>query len=210
MLWGENRPTPDLFGFRSAEERKKTDQNNWDEVASLMHRQRDRLHNVFPRLHPTTHWYLTCSQTFKNDNSTNCRSNILAALAALYLTLVTDWVSDCHFWILTQRVTFDAWDPSDIWSAICLDKGQKDKKTKRQKDKNTQRQKGEKTKREKDKRKGPKRESLILWRQGSFALLQCFYLSVFWTFVNITLCLDVGSFKTKEWRGIMNYINLTK
>ena len=30
----------------------------------------------------------------------------LAALAALYLTLVTHWVGGCHFRISTQRVTF--------------------------------------------------------------------------------------------------------
>ena len=41
------------------------------------------------------------------------------------------WVSECHFWILTQRVTFNTWDPSDIWSAWCPDK--RTKKTKRQK-----------------------------------------------------------------------------
>ena len=38
----------------------------------------------------------------------------LAALAALYLTLVSGWVSECHFRILTQRVTFETSDPSDI------------------------------------------------------------------------------------------------
>ena len=42
----------------------------------------------------------------------------LAALAALYLTLVTESVSqsvsDCHFRISTQRVTFETSDPSDI------------------------------------------------------------------------------------------------
>ena len=40
--------------------------------------------------------------------------DFLAALAALYLTLVSQWVSDCHFRILTQRVTFETSDPSDI------------------------------------------------------------------------------------------------
>ena len=43
----------------------------------------------------------------------------LAALAALYLTLVSEWVSesvtDRHFRILTQIVTFETWHPSDIW-----------------------------------------------------------------------------------------------
>ena len=39
----------------------------------------------------------------------------LAALAALYLTLVSGSVTGCHFRILTQRVTFETWDPSDIW-----------------------------------------------------------------------------------------------
>ena len=31
----------------------------------------------------------------------------VAALAVLYLTLVSDWVGHCHFRILTQRVTFE-------------------------------------------------------------------------------------------------------
>ena len=38
----------------------------------------------------------------------------LAALASLYLTLVTGSVTDRHFRILTQRVTFETSDPSDI------------------------------------------------------------------------------------------------
>ena len=64
----------------------------------------------------------------------------LAAQAALYLTLVSDWVSNRHFRILTQIVTFETWDPSDIGLEWCQDKEtkrQKDKKTKRQKDKKT-------------------------------------------------------------------------
>ena len=44
-----------------------------------------------------------------------------------------DWVGDCHFWILTQRVTLDTWDPSDIWSEWCPDKKTNRQKTKRQK-----------------------------------------------------------------------------
>ena len=73
--------------------------------------------------------------------------DFLAALAALYLTLVSDWVSqtDCHYRISTKRVTFETWDPSDIWFEWCLDK-----KTK--KDRKTDRQKGKKTKRQKDKK----------------------------------------------------------
>ena len=50
--------------------------------------------------------------------------DFLAALAALYLTLVSEWVSasvsHCHFWILRHRVTFETWNPSDIWSEWCL------------------------------------------------------------------------------------------
>ena len=37
------------------------------------------------------------------------------------------WLAYCHFRILTQRVTFETSDPSDIWSEWC-----QDKKTKRQ------------------------------------------------------------------------------
>ena len=69
----------------------------------------------------------------------------LAALAALYLTLVSDSLTlsltGCHFRILAQIVTFETCDPSDIWSARCLDKKTKKtkKKAKRQKDKKTKR-----------------------------------------------------------------------
>ena len=38
----------------------------------------------------------------------------LTALAALYLTLVSESVRECYFRILTQRVTFETCDPSDI------------------------------------------------------------------------------------------------
>ena len=53
---------------------------------------------------------------------------------------------------------------------------QKDKKTKRQKDRKTERQKDRKTKRQKYKKTKDEdqKESLILRRQGSFALLRCF------------------------------------
>ena len=72
---------------------------------------------------------------------------------------VTHSLTDCHFRILTQRVTFETSDPSDIWSEWCQDKKtkrqkdkrQKDKKTKRQRDKKKKRQKNKKTKRQKTK-----------------------------------------------------------
>ena len=148
---------------------------------------------------------------------------------------VSQWVSGCNFWILTQRVTFDTWDPSDIWSANertkktkktkKRQKRQKDNKTIIQHEKNTldqhevntkgqkkrtkknnktkktkkikmtkktkmtkrqKRQKGNNTTWQKDniamkrqnetkrQKKRIKIESLILWHQGSFELLQCF------------------------------------
>ena len=50
-------------------------------------------------------------------------------------------LTDCHFRIWTQRVTYETWDPSDNWSEWWLDKRQKDKKTKKdKKDKMTKRQ----------------------------------------------------------------------
>ena len=73
----------------------------------------------------------------------------LSALAALYLTLVSQWVTHCHFRISTQIVTFETWDPSDIWSE-CVTERQKDRKTERLKDRKTERQKYRKTKRQKD------------------------------------------------------------
>ena len=52
------------------------------------------------------------------EDATILKCLFLAALAALYLTLVSESVThsltECYFWILTQRVTFDTWDPSDI------------------------------------------------------------------------------------------------
>ena len=47
----------------------------------------------------------------------------LAALSVPYLPLVSAWVSHCHFRIRTQRVTFDPWDPPDIWSEWCYESG---------------------------------------------------------------------------------------
>ena len=83
-------------------------------------------------------------------------------------------LTDCHFRIWTQRVTFETLDPSDIWSEWCQykkTKRQKDKKTKGQKDQRTKRQKDKKRKRQKGKNT---KESVIFWYQGSFTLLRCF------------------------------------
>ena len=80
----------------------------------------------------------------------------LAALAALYLTLVNQWVDHCQFWVLTRRVTFETWDPSEIWWEWCLTKRwkvKKDKKTKRQNIKNTKWQRDKEIKRKKDTKK---------------------------------------------------------
>ena len=50
-----------------------------------------------------------------------------AALAALYLTLVSQWVT-----ATLEFKTFETWEPSDIWSAWYLDKmTKKDKKYKK-------------------------------------------------------------------------------
>ena len=74
----------------------------------------------------------------------------LAALAALYLPLVTHR----PFSIWTQRVAFGTWNTSDIWSEWCPDnKRQKDKKTKRQKDKKMNRWVDKKTKRQQYKKR---------------------------------------------------------
>ena len=84
---------------------------------------------------------------------------------------LTHSLTHCHFRILTQRVTFETWDP--FRHLIRVMSRQKEKKTKRQK-----RQKGQNTKRKKAK-KGKnitdldQKECLILWRQGSLELLRC-------------------------------------
>ena len=36
--------------------------------------------------------------------------------------IVPESVSDCYFRILPQRVTFETWDPSDIWSGWWVEK----------------------------------------------------------------------------------------
>ena len=87
---------------------------------------------------------------------------------------LTEWVTHRHFRILTQRVTFETWDPSDIWSEWCLDK-----KTERQKDRKTERQKDRKTERQKDKRQRPKREYGIA-TSGQFRTFAMFLLWNTW------------------------------
>ena len=120
--------------------------------------------------------------------------HFLAALAALYLTLVSHSVSQCHFRILKQRVSYETWDPSDILSECCQDKktkrqkDKKDKKTKRQEDKKKRQKdnnkkeekkdnktttKKKKKKRQKDKRRRPKREFNIA-TSGQFCTLPMF------------------------------------
>ena len=97
-----------------------------------------------------------------------------AALAALYLTLVSQWVT-----ATLEFKTFETWEPSDIWSAWYLDKmtkkrpkiqkdrGSKLQQKKRQKNnmtkkakwqngQNTKRPHDKKTKRRKDKDKKTK------------------------------------------------------
>ena len=54
----------------------------------------------------------------------------LFALFKTPLTLLTNCaVGECHFRISTQKVTFETWNPSDIWSEWQNDIKQKDKKT---------------------------------------------------------------------------------
>jgi len=83
---------------------------------------------------------------------------------------VSQWVSHCHFRNSTQIVTFETWDPSDIWSEWCPDKKKKDRKTKRQN----------------DKRQRPKREFNIV-TSGQFRTLAMFFcFASFFVFVIVT------------------------
>ena len=91
----------------------------------------------------------------------------LAALAALYLTLVTEWVSNRHFriwhkeWLLRLQV-LRTYDQSDFWQKYKKKKRQKDKETTRKKDekdkkmKKTKRQKNNKQKQKNKKRQKKK------------------------------------------------------
>ena len=98
----------------------------------------------------------------------------LAALAALYLTLVSEWPPH-KVWLLRLE-TLQTFEQSDVWT--------KDKGTKKQTPKRefnivtTKRQKIQKDKKDKKDNNGQKgkdqKEILILWCQGTFALLQCF------------------------------------
>ena len=81
------------------------------------------------------------------------------------------WLTHRHFRILTQIVTFETWDPSDIWSEWRLTKRWKDKKDKNTKI--TKKAKLQKDKKAKTQKNKEQKENLILWGQGSFALLGC-------------------------------------
>ena len=61
-------------------------------------------------------------QSYSYNRFVRCFFGLLADLAALYLTLVSASLTHCHFRISAQRVTFETWDSSDIWSEWCLDK----------------------------------------------------------------------------------------
>ena len=74
----------------------------------------------------------------------SCPGSSIPDLGHWLTQSLTHSVTDCHFRILTQRVTFDTWHPSDM-------SGQKYSKTKRQKDKMTKRQHDKKTKKDKKK-----------------------------------------------------------
>ena len=76
----------------------------------------------------------------------------LAAPAALYLTSVSELVTQSHFLNLTQRVIFDKWYTSNIWR-------RKNKKATWQKDKITKRQKNKKAKRQNYKMTMTKRQN---------------------------------------------------
>ena len=91
--------------------------------------------------HPHSHRRHHCCHHhrshFYNPNP-NKFGIFLAALAALYLPLV---VTECHFIIWKQRVTFETWGLSDIWSMWCPHKKTKrKKKTKRRKRQKTERE----------------------------------------------------------------------
>ena len=107
----------------------------------------------------------THSIQMKNGERGDLFLGFLTALAALYLSLVTWSLSECQFWILTLRVTFETWDPSDIRSEWFLDKktNHKDKK-----------------------------ESLIMWLQGSFALLRCLNAQSVVAWDRVVWCQDGG------------------
>ena len=121
-----------------------------------------------------TTWTIICEQVLIFQSMLFCCRS-LAALAALYLTLVSDWVGHCHFRILTQRVTFETWDPSDIWPEWCQKRQKEKKKKRRQKNKTKNgKTKRQKYKRQKDKRQRPKREFIIL-TSGQFRTLSMFF-----------------------------------
>ena len=70
------------------------------------------------------------------------------------------WVSQCHFRISTQRVTFETWDSLDIWLEWCLHKNTKRRKKTRKKQKRQQ-QKKQKREKKQSKRKRLKYKKLI-------------------------------------------------
>ena len=90
----------------------------------------------------------------------------LAAMAALYLTLVSHWVPLKNFG--HKRWLFQTWDP--LRDLISMMSWQNDKMTKRKTDKKNKRKR---TKRQKDKRQRPKRE-FTFFTPGQFCTLAMF------------------------------------
>ena len=83
-------------------------------LVSFSTKSTDNQHNIYNN----SDW-LTIKADF-HKGSFSILAMFLAALTALCLPLPL--VSDCHFRIWTQRMTFEPWDPSDIWSEWCQDK----------------------------------------------------------------------------------------
>ena len=101
--------------------------------------------SALPQLH---HW--SNAEKNWNQDSITTEKVFLAALAALYLTLVSDslthWVgATLEFWHkewLLRLEILQTFDQSDVyWTSRLGMKRQNDKKTKRQKEKKTKRQK---------------------------------------------------------------------
>ena len=115
-----------------------------------------------------TTWTIICEQVLNFQSMLFCCRS-LTALAALYLTLVSDLVGHCHFRILTQRVTFETWDPSDIWPEWCQ---------KRQKEKKKKRRQKNKTKKQNKKRKDKKAKIQKTKRQKTKTKKRVYYFDV--------------------------------
>ena len=79
------------------------------------YQKKSNLHTYFSHSHTSIHLRLLLWKVAKKVQRLYFFSCPGSSIPDLGQSL-TEWLTHCHFRILTQRVTFETWDPLDIWS----------------------------------------------------------------------------------------------